>query len=61
MLQKWKRRSEGKCIEKEVEERLGKKKKHHQSWKVEILRGVLDPVWTQWTITSPKKKRGKTN
>lgn len=44
MLQKWKRSSEGKHIEKEVEQKKRrleeKKKKHHQSWRVEILRGV---------------------
>lgn len=40
---KMERSSKGKYIDKEVDRkktRLEKKKKHHQSWRVEILRAV---------------------
>lgn len=34
---------------------------HYQSWRTETLRGMQDPVWTQWTITSPKKTENPIN
>lgn len=59
MLQKWKRRSEGKYVEKEVEERLEKKKTSSKLESGDIKRSVRSCVDSVDHHISKKKREEK--